>query len=213
MINRYSLMCFCLLVFIVPSRTLFAQNGWRKETMLGLNDAPLTKLRGIAIPAEAEYMGQRIKAYVFFSGYDGHAGGPGYPFLGIHVENIEKYVPASEIDKFRGPDISPFAVQADAIQLSITQGNSVIAISTPLLFTDGKYFDTGFETDGFFEANPRKTKGARSRWAQFLARMSNGFEEGKALIGATAFPSELTVRFSGNGLGEELKELLAYCTN
>ena len=211
MISRYVCVFFCLLMFIVPPRGFFAQQAWHKQTMLSLDGAPLTNLRSIGISAEAEYSGQKIKAYVFFHGYDGHAGGPGYPFLGIHVENIENYVPQSVIDKFRGPDLSQYAMKRDAMRLSIRQGNSVKEISTGLLFTDGKFFDVGFETDGYFEANPRKSR--INAWMQFLTEISNGFEEGKAVIGGTAFPSELTVRFSGNGLGEKLKELLAYCNN
>jgi hypothetical protein len=200
---------FLLLLALAP--LLFAQDAWHKVTMLGLNNAPLTKLRGIAIPAEAEYKGQKIKAYVFFSGYDGHAGGPGHLFLGIYVEDIDKYIPESEINKFMGPDLSQFAMQNDAIRLSVRRGDSKLETITRLLFTDGKYFDTGFQTDGFFETNPRKTKIATDAWMQFLTQMSDGFEDGKVVIGGKAFPSELTVRFSGNELGAKLKELMAYC--
>jgi hypothetical protein len=179
--------------------------------MFGLNNAPLTKLRGIAIPAEAVYKGQHLKAYVFFSGYDGHAGGPGYPFFGVYVENIEKYIPESEIDKFRGPDLSQYATKNDAIQLNVTQGNSRREITTRLLFTDGMNFDSGFQAEGSFETNPRETKIATDTWMQFLAQMSNGFEDGKAVIGGRGLSGELTVKFSGVGLGTKLKELIAYC--
>ena len=200
-----------LLLFSVSIPLLLAQDIWHKETMRGLDSVPLTTLRGIGIPAEAEYKGHIIKAYVFFSGYDGHAGGRGYPVLGIHVEDIEKYIPEAEMLKFMGPDLSQYAMQNDAIQLSVRQGGINKKISTRLLFSDGKDFDPGFDTVGFFETNPRKTKFATDAWMRFLALMSDGFEEGKVVIGGKAFSGELTVRFSGNGLGAQLKELMAYC--
>ena len=213
MMNRCGHAYFCLLLFIALPPAIFAQDAWHKETMLGLDNVPLTKLRGISIPAEAEYKGQKIKACVFFSGYDGHSGGPVYPFFGVHVENIEKYIAESEINNFRGPDLSQYAMQNDAFRLSIKRGNSTKEIRTRLLFTDGKYFDTGFQTDGFFETNTRKTKIATDAWKQFLGQMSDGFQEGMAVMGGKAFSRELTVRFSGNGLGGKLKELIAYCND
>ena len=211
MMNRFGRVFCCLLMLVASSQVFLAQNAWHKETMLGLDNEPLTKLRGIAIPAEAEYMGQTFKAYVFFSGYDGHAGGPGHPFLGIHVDNIDTFIPESEMAKFMGPDLSQYAMQNDAIRVSIKRGDSTLETNTRLLFTDGKYFDPGFQTSGYFETNPKKTKLAVDAWMKFLAQMSDGFQEGKVVIGGKAFSSELTVRFSGNGLGVQLKELMAYC--
>jgi hypothetical protein len=200
-----------VLSFPMLALHLLAQDAWHQEAMLGANQAPLRRLRGIAVPAEAEYRGQKIRAYVFFSGHDGHAGGPGYPFFGVHVEDIEKHIPEPEIRVFTGPDLSKYATHDDAIRLSFRRSGKEVETSTRLLFTDGKYFETGFQTVGFFETNPRKSKSATDAWTQFLAQMSGGFEEGKVVIGGRVFSSELTVRFSGNGLGAKLRELMAYC--
>jgi len=210
MISRCGRVILFFLVFIAFCPTSFAQDGWHRVTMLGLNKVPLTKLRGIAIPAEAEYQGEKIKAYVFFSGYDGHSGGTGHPSFGVYVENIGNFIPESEIDKFRGPDLSQYAMQSDAMRLSVRNGTSTKEIRSRLLFTDGRYFDTGFETDGSFEANPSKS--AANAWAQFLAQMSGGFTEGEVVIGGKAFSKPLIVRFSGLGMGTKLKELMAFCS-
>lgn len=186
--------------------SISAQANWKEEPMRG---AP--KLRAIAIPAEAEYKGQKLKAYVFISGYDGHAGGSGYPFLWIYVERVESVLPESEIEQFMGPDLSRTALVNDAIKISIGDKGAQKSMSMRLVYESWQYFDTGFIADGYFEAAPRRTKEAIDAWKQFLTQMSDGFEGGKAVIGGRAFSSELTVKFSGNVLGAQLKELMAYC--
>jgi hypothetical protein len=183
-----------------------AQANWQEEPMRG---AP--KLRAVAIPAEAEYKGQKLKAFIFISGYDGHAGGSGYPFLGIYVEKIESILPESEIKQFVGPDYSQTALVNNAIKMSVSGKGVEKSINMRLVYESAQYFDTGFVQDGYFETNPRRTKVAIDEWKQFLARMSDGFEEGKAVLGGKAFSNELTVTFSGNGLSARLKELMAYC--
>jgi hypothetical protein len=200
-----------LFLFFVLSNILCAQSVWHEETMLGLDNVHLTTLKGISIPAEAEYKGHKFNANVFFYGYDGHAGGKGYPSLGIHVDGIEKYIPESQLEKFMGPDLSQYAVQNNVIQLNLRQGASHREISTRLLFTDGKFFDPGFQTIGYFETNPKRDKASTIAWKQFLLKVSEGFEEGKVVIGKNAFPGELIVKFSGNGLGFKLQNLIAYC--
>jgi hypothetical protein len=169
------------------------------------------KLRAIAIPAEAEYKGQKFKAYVFVSGYDGHAGGSGYPFFGIYIEKVESILPESEIQQFVGPDLSQSTMNDNAINISIGRKGTQRSISLQFIYDSTQYFNTGFALDGYFEAGPRVTQNETSNWKQFLAQMSDGFTEGKAIIRGKAFSSELTVRFSGNGLGAKLKELMAYC--
>jgi len=206
MTNRRASMLFCLMVCALFAPLISAQANWQEEPMRG---AP--KLRAIAIPAEAEYKGQKLKAFIFISGYDGHAGGSGYPFLGIYVEKIESILPESEINQFVGPDYSPIALNNDAIKISIDRKSGQNSISMRIGYESTHFFDTGFVTDGYFQSGPRRTKEAIDAWKRFLTQMSDGFEEGKAVIGGKAFSNELTVTFSGNGLGSKLQELLAYC--
>ena len=168
------------------------------------------KARAIAIPAEAEYQGKKLNAYVFISGYDGHSGGSSYLLLGIYVEKVESILPGPELDQFRGPDYSIVALTSDAIKISLARKGRQESVSTRLVYEEARFFDTGFMEDGYFEAGPRTTKASTATWKQFLVQMSDGFEEGQAVIGGKAFSSDLTVTFSGNGLDSKLKELLAY---
>lgn len=206
MTNRQTGIFPCMVICMLFAPFISAQAAWHETSLRG---APM--LRAVAIPAEAEYRGQRLKAYVFISGYDGHAGSSGYPFLGIYVEKVESILPESEIKQFVGPDYSQIALVNDAIKISIGEKGTQKSISMRLVYESAQYFDTGFMTDGYFETGPRRAKVATDAWKQFLTQMSDGFEEGKAVLRGKAFSSELTVRFSGNGLGTQLKELLAYC--
>jgi len=184
---------------------LFAQTDWHGTLLRGVNNVPMFKLSAIAIPAEAEYRGQKFKAYVFIYGHEGRSRGIGYPEFGMYIENIKHIVPEQEIDQFVGPDLPSVATENNALQLNIQQGRTAQSISTRLVFTTVKYFDVGFETDGFLETNIKDTKSATDDWKQFLAQMSDGFEDGKAVIGGKAFSSELTVRFSGKGWAQNSK--------
>ena len=212
MINRWSRALFCLPMCMVCSSILSAQVTWQAVSMR-VNNEPMSKLRAVGIPAEAEFKGQKLKAFVFFYGREGQGGGIGYPNFGIYVEDIESIVPESEIGLFVGPDLSRVAVDNDAIKISIGRGDSQESMSTRLVYTGTQYFDTGFKTDGFFETNIRRTKNATDAWKHFLTEMGGGFEDGKAVIGGKAFSNELTVRFPGKGLSARLKELMVYCNN
>lgn len=210
-IFRYRNLKF-LLLLAAFAPCLSAQDTWHGKQMLALDGMPLTRLRGIGVPAEAEYKGKKLKAYVFFSGYDGHAGGPGYPSLGIHVENIDKFMPESEIDTFVGPDLSQYAVHNNAIRITLRKGERRFEFNTRLLYTYGRFFDPGFDSYNYFETNHRNTKTETDSWRQFLTQMSDGFETGTIVVGGKAFSSELMVKFDGNGLGTQLKELVEYCS-
>lgn len=215
MANRRILLVLFLFACTQFSGTLSAQAAWH-EVSLRADNERLPLLKAIAIPAEAEYKGKKLKAYVFLYGTEGRGaegrrGGIGYPTLCIYVENVESIVPAAEIEQFVGPDLPPVAADHNAIELSVEAVGGQKLISSRLIYNGTQYFDTGFKTDGFFETNIRGTKSATDAWKHFLAQIGNGFEGGKAVIGGKAFSSKLTVKFSGNGLGAQLKELLAYC--
>lgn len=103
------------------------------------------------------------------------------------------------------------ALSSDAIKISVKTKGGQESISTRLVYEEARFFDTGFLEDGYFEAGPGTTQASRAAWKHFLVQMSDGFKEGQAVIGGKAFSSDLTVKFSGNGLDSKLKELIAYC--
>ena len=194
----------------MSSQILAAQTGWHPVQMRLLNE-PDPQVRTLAATAQAEYKSEKLRAYVFFFGVQGKRA-PGYPDFGIFVEHMEDVLPKSEVEKFEGPDMSRAAIRYDAIDLSIKRSEYKTSTSTRLLYSSGLTFDTGLETYGFFQTNLRDSKKATLAWRQFLDEMSRGFDEGEAVVGGNVFSHKLVVRFTGGGLGTQLKELMDYCS-
>jgi hypothetical protein len=199
----------CLLAGLL-SLPLIGQAEWHEVT-LRIGKRPVKWNRAIGIPAEAEYRGRKLKAYVFMWGRQGTQDGVGFPDLGVYVEDIESLVPKSELEQFVGPEFSEIALKYDAVVVSATHGKREISISTRLLYDYGDRLDTGFNNDGAFLTNRTKSKSQRDAWMRFLAELSGGFDKGKAVIGGKVLSDKITVEFTGSGLGAQLKELIAFC--
>jgi len=200
----------CLVLCMTHSRILTAQTGWHPQLRLEAGKEILTELRAVAVSAQAEYRGQKLRAYVFFCGHEG-LGPTGYPDFGIFVDNMRDLFPESEISQFQGPDLSRAARHDNVVDLNIRVGPRKESTSTRLIYQSGVAFDTGFEPQGHFETNVQETRKATLAWREFVRRMSDGFDDGEAVVGGNLFSNKLTVRFTGNGLGAQLKDLMDFC--
>ena len=171
----------------------------------------MLKQRAIAVPAAAEYNGQKLKAYVVLWAHV-KPDGLGYPTLGVVVQNISEVVPESELEQFEGPDLSDAVIKSNTIDIDVMNKKTTKQISTHLTYDgDAEMFpaDVRGNEGSYFNSNVSLTKPRVAAWKQFIVEMSSGFDEGHLIIGGPVFSHKLNVEFSGAGIEPVLKELIS----
>lgn len=203
--NKFALLCA---FFLLLPQAILAQNAW-KSVPLESNGKPLTVQHAIAIPAVAEYKGQKLKAHVFFFGnsLNRHK----VPVMGVVIEGLETVVPAKELAWFEGPELEERTIHENAFEISIHKNGVSKAFATPALL-DGIYdfpAEIRGKEENQFDSNlnvfqPRILQA----WRGYLAAMSSGFEQGQITLGGKLFSAPIVVRFDGQGIEAALPELL-----
>ncbi len=206
--NRFnSLIVVLITVFSAISSLAHAQAAWHKTVMS--DDGKVDKnIVAISIPAEAEYGGKKMKASVFIFEHI-ESGKSGVPVLGIYIENVHDIIPDKELSMFIGPDIPNNVQNGSTFEMSVNLKSQIEKIVTYPLYGDSKWYDPGFECDGYFAL--AYLKGTRERWKKIVTDMSGGFMDAGITIGGTILPHKLHIHFSGAGLSSQLRDLMQYC--